>query len=89
MEFIRNLKPIIICDIGASPIDDDNFINELFNNTTSKIIGFEPNINEFNKLKNTARKKYYNLPLGDGQIHKLNICFGSGMSSFLNLIMII
>ena len=33
MEFIKNLIPIIICDIGASPIDGDNFINELFNNT--------------------------------------------------------
>jgi len=83
MEFIKNLKPIIICDIGASPIDSDNFINELFNNATSKIIGFEPNINEFNKLKNTTRKKYFNFPLGDGKIHKLNICFGPGMSSFL------
>ena len=46
MEFIKDLEAIIICDIGASPIDSDNFINELFNNTTSNIIGFEPNINE-------------------------------------------
>ena len=83
MDFIRNLEPIIICDIGASPIDKTEFIEKLFNNSNSKIIGFEPNIDQFNKLKKTDRKKYFNLAIGDGKKHKLNICNAPGMTSFL------
>ena len=60
MDFIKNLEPIVICDIGASPINKTEFIDKLFNNSNSKIIGFEPNIDQFNKLKETDRKKYFN-----------------------------
>ena len=83
MDFIKNLEPIVICDIGASPIDKTEFIDKLFNNSNSKIIGFEPNIDQFNKLKETDRKKYFNLAIGDGNEHELNICHAPGMTSFL------
>ena len=43
LDFIKNKSPLIICDIGASPIDKTNFIDELYNETYSQIIGFEPN----------------------------------------------
>ena len=49
MDFIKNLEPIIICDIGASPFTETGFIDNLFNNTNSKIVGFEPNNLEFQK----------------------------------------
>ena len=84
ISFIKNETPIIICDIGASPIDKTDFIDELFNNTESKIIGFEPNNDEFIKLeKNDERKHYYNYAIGDGSEKILNICKGAGMTSFL------
>ena len=44
IDFIKNETPIVICDIGASHIDKTNFIDDLFNNTHSKLIGFEPNV---------------------------------------------
>ena len=84
INFIKNETPIIICDIGASPIDKTDFIDELFNNTESKIIGFEPNNDEFIKLeKNDEKKHYYNYAIGDGSEKILNICKGAGMTSFL------
>ena len=84
INFIKNNSPIIICDIGASPIDKTEYIDELFNNTNSKIIGFEPNEEEFNKLeKNNPRKIFYDYAIGDGSEKYLNICKGPGMSSFL------
>ena len=84
INFIKNETPIIICDIGASPIDKTDFIDELFNNTESKLIGFEPNNDEFIKLeKNNEKKHYYNYAIGDGSEKILNICKGAGMTSFL------
>jgi FkbM family methyltransferase len=84
INFIKNNSPIIICDIGAAPIDKTEFIDELFNNTNSELIGFEPNEEEFNKLeKNNPRKTFYDYAIGDGSEKYLNICKGVGMSSFL------
>ena len=84
INFIKNDTPITICDIGASSIDKTEFIDELFNNTNSKLIGFEPIEEEFNKLeKNNPRKTFYNYAIGDGSEKYLNICKGVGMSSFL------
>ena len=42
--------PIVICDIGASPVDPTPFIDDLINNTNSILYGFEPNEDEFKKL---------------------------------------
>ena len=83
MEFIKNYSSINICDIGASPVDRTEFIETLLNNTNSKIIGFEPNIDEFNKLENSTNKTFYNYGIGDGKIHNLNVCSAVGLSSFL------
>ena len=44
IDFINNKSPIYICDIGASPIDKTDFIDDLYNNSNSKIIGFEPKL---------------------------------------------
>ena len=84
INFIQSETPIQICDIGASPIDKTDFIEELLINTNSKLIGFEPNNNEFQKLdKNNPKKKYYNFGIGDGTEKTLNVCKAVGMSSFL------
>ena len=84
IDFIKSKTPINICDIGASPIDKTDFIQTLFDNCNSKIIGFEPNIDEFKKLeRSNPKKKFYNYALGDGKDKTLNICKAPGMSSFL------
>ena len=84
IDFLKINNPIQICDIGASPVDETNFIEELLDNTDSRLIGFEPNENEFQKLdKNKKRRKYYNFGIGDGTEKTLNICKAAGMSSFL------
>ena len=84
INFIKNDTPITICDIGASAIDKTEYIDDLFNNTNSKLIGFEPNEEEFNKLeKNNPRKTFYDYAIGDGSEKYLNICKAAGMSSFL------
>ena len=73
----------MICDIGAAPSDKTDFIDDLFANTNSKLIGFEPNPGEFSKLKNVDNKKFYDFAVGDGERKKLNICSHPAMSSFL------
>jgi len=83
MEFIKTINPIEICDIGASPIDKTKFIDNLMDNTNSYLYGFEPNKDEFIKLKNEKNKKYFNFAIGDGEEKILNICQSAGMSSFL------
>tara|TARA_Y100000816_G_C26064118_1_gene559110 strand:- start:556 stop:1389 length:834 start_codon:yes stop_codon:yes gene_type:complete len=84
MEFIKTETPIHICDIGASPIDKTDFIEELLINSNSKLIGFEPNIIEFQKLNQSdPKRKFYNFGIGDGTEKTLNICKAAGMSSFL------
>ena len=84
MNFLKNKNPIIVCDIGASPVDKTAFIEKIINNTFSKLIGFEPNKKEFEKLdKSDPNKTFYNFAIGDGEEKILNICSAAGMSSFL------
>ena len=82
-KIINPNEPIVICDIGASPVDATTFIDDLMNNTNSILYGFEPNEDEFNKLSQTERKKYFNIAVGNGNTETLNICEAPGMSSVL------
>ena len=38
LDFLKEETSLIICDVGASPIDKTEFIDDLFNNTNSKLI---------------------------------------------------
>ena len=58
MKFIKNDSKIYICDIGASPCDPTDHIENLLNNTDSFLYGFEPNEEEFNKLEITDKKNF-------------------------------
>ena len=80
---INTKEPIGVCDIGASPCDATPFIDDLINNTNSILYGFEPNEDEFKKLNQTERKKYFNIAVGNGKAETLNICEAPGMSSVL------
>jgi len=83
MKFIKNKSEIVICDIGASPCDPTEHLEELLNNTKSFLYGFEPNEEEFNKLKITEKKKFFKKAIGDGSDHILNLCAYPGWTSFL------
>ena len=80
---INNETPIVICDIGASPVDPTPFIDELLKNVECFLYGFEPNEEEFKKLHSTDKKEYFNYAVGNGQIETLNICSAPGMTSIL------
>ena len=80
---INTKEPIVVCDIGASPCDATSFIDDLINNTNSILYGFEPNEDEFKKLNQIERKKYFNIAVGNGNTETLNICEAPGMSSVL------
>ena len=80
---IHNETPLVICDIGASSVDPTAFIDELIKNVDCFLYGFEPNEEEFNKLVQTEKKKYFNYAVGNGQIENLNICSAPGMTSIL------
>ena len=82
-KIINPKETIVICDIGASSVDTTSFIDDLMNNTNSILYGFEPNEDEFNKLNQTERKKYFNTAVGNGENEILNICAEPGMSSIL------
>jgi FkbM family methyltransferase len=82
-KLIKTKTQTIICDIGASPADPTPFIEDLINNTNCTLYGFEPNEEEFKKLKQTEKKKYFNYAIGSGKTETLNICSAPGMSSIL------
>jgi len=82
-KLIETEGPIVICDIGASPIDATPFIDDLINNTNSILYGFEPNEEEFKKLNQSERKKYFDIAVGNGKTETLNICEAPGMTSIL------
>ena len=83
MKFLKNNTDIVVCDIGASPCDSTNHIEELLKNTKSFLFGFEPNKEEFDKLKETDKKKNIQKAIGDGTEQILNICLYPGWTSFL------
>jgi FkbM family methyltransferase len=83
LEIINTKQPIVICDIGASPIDPTPFIDDLMSSTNSILYGFEPNEDEYKKLIPTDKKKYFNIAVGNGKVETLNICDAPGMTSIL------
>tara|TARA_B100000003_G_C10863774_1_gene344128 strand:- start:69 stop:914 length:846 start_codon:yes stop_codon:yes gene_type:complete len=85
MKFISNYTPINILDIGASPCDPTLHIETLLENTNSHLYGFEPNELEYNKLKEKElldNRTYFDLAIGDGKEHTLNLCRYPGWTSF-------
>ena len=86
MNFIKNDTPITICDIGASPCEPTDHLEELLKNTNSFLYGFEPNLEEYEKIKNLVPKnnrEFFNIAIGDGSEKTLNICAYPGWTSFL------
>ena len=66
--FLKNKNPIIICDIGASPIDKTDFIENLMYNTFSKLIGLNLiRMPMINLIKIIKIKNFITLLLGMGK----------------------
>ena len=81
------LKPdrqAVIVDVGASPINPAPY-DDLIECGLAKVIGFEPQEAEFEKLKEAGGKGRTFLPyaIGDGSDGTLNVCRHSGFSSLL------
>jgi len=86
VNFIKNNTPINVCDIGASPCDPTHHLEELLKNTNSFLYGFEPNPEEYDKIKLlelNGNKKFFKTAIGDGSEKILNICSYPGWTSFL------
>jgi FkbM family methyltransferase len=83
MKFIKEIIEINICDIGAGDSEDVPFLKSIVNNCNTHVTGFEPNLDQFNKLASNEKQKYFNFAIGDGTKKKFNICKAPGMSSFL------
>ena len=75
--------PLII-DIGAAENESKIGYERLVEDNKSRLIGFEPNKEEFDKLEDTVNKKYLNLAAGDGNVAQLRICASPHMSSCLS-----
>ena len=78
--------PIIdVVDVGASPIDGEPPYQPLLNLGKARVVGFEPNQEQYNALETqqSAQCRFLPYAVGDGGIHTLNICAAPGMSSLL------
>ena len=85
MNFIKNESKIYICDIGASPCDPTEHLEDLLKNTDSFLYGFEPSEKEFNKLKQLEqkdKKKFFQKAIGDGSEKTLNSSFFTSSAIF-------
>ena len=74
-----------IVDIGANPIDGDPPYKILLNAQLCNVTGFEPQsdaLQQLNVQKSTF-ERYLPYAVGDGQLHQLNVCRYSGMTSLL------
>ncbi len=84
-DIFDDLPVINVVDIGASPIDGEPPYQQLINQNQARVIGFEPNPDQFNQLLSQESTHCHFLPyaIGDGESHVLNICQAPGMSSLL------
>lgn len=82
---ILDVPLIKIVDVGASLIDGEPPYQQLVNLNKAKIIGFEPNPAEYEKILEQKPPHLTCLPyaLGDGSDGVLRICQAPGMTSLL------
>lgn len=76
----------LLVDVGAAIFDWDPSKTEyLINANLLKVLGFEPDMRSFQKLKEnrSVNKMYLNKAVGDGNVVYLNLLEGSHMSSVL------
>jgi hypothetical protein len=57
MKFIKEIIEINICDIGAGDSEDVPFLKSIVNNCNTHVTGFEPNLDQFNKLTSNEKQE--------------------------------
>lgn len=79
----RRLTEVV--DIGANPIDGDPPYKPMLDAGLCRVTGFEPQEEALAELlrRKGNNERYLGYAVGDGGIHALNICRGSGMTSLL------
>ncbi len=72
-----------IVDIGANPIDGDPPYKPMLESGLCRVTGFEPQEQALAELerKKGPFERYLPYAVGDGEVHTLNICRTSGMTS--------
>lgn len=72
-----------IVDIGANPIDGDPPYKTMLDAGICRVTGFEPQEQALAELqrKKGPFERYLPYAVGDGNVHHLNICRASGMTS--------
>lgn len=73
MKFVKEIIDINICDIGAGESEDVPFLKSIVNNCNTHVTGFEPNLDQFNKLISNEKKNILTLQLGMGG--KINLIY--------------
>ncbi len=82
-ETLRVERLTEIVDIGANPIDGDPPYKPMLSKALCNITGFEPQELALAELlkKKSKFERYLPYAVGDGNVHTLNICRASGMTS--------
>lgn len=78
-------RKLEIIDVGASPLDGPPAYQSLVDSGLANVTGFEPQPIAFAELEKSPKPGTRYLPqaLGDGNLHKLNLCKAPGMTSIL------
>ncbi len=91
LRFLANLLDfdalIHVVDVGANPIGGAAPYKELMDAGLCRVTGFEPHEGAFRKLQEqkTDAETYFNLAVGDGEKHHLNVYRSSGFTSIFKL----
>lgn len=75
-----------VVDIGANPIDGVPPYKPMLDAGLCRVTGFEPQKEALSELlrNKDVNQRYLPYAIGDGEVHTLHICRGSGMSSLFN-----
>ncbi len=86
-EIIHPLPEISIVDVGASAIEGEQRYSRLLEAGLARVIGFEPNPQQYHALQKRQDPTHQYLPyaLGDGQPATLNLYRAPGMASLLEV----
>jgi hypothetical protein len=84
-EILKPQRLTEVVDIGANPIDGEPPYKAMLAAGLCRVTGFEPQAKALAALKKSKSENERYLPyaIGDGEVHMLNICRASGMTSFL------
>lgn len=73
----------VVVDVGASAFEGAPPYRTVLEEQCCRLIGFEPNLEEWERLHSTDYATYLPYALGDGETHTFYRCAFAGMNSFL------